>query len=96
MDPRSFSSAAQSRGDDAVKKPKKLSYKYERELKKLPDKIKKVEASISRYNEQLADPDFYSRDPGAFHEMTQDLAEAENKLERYENRWLELEDMRGT
>ncbi|MDH5721765.1 MAG: ATP-binding cassette domain-containing protein [Alphaproteobacteria bacterium] len=77
------------------KKPQKLSYKLERELGQLPEKIKKVEADIAQYNDQLSDGDFYARDPAAFHDMTKALAEAESKLERYETRWLELEEMRG-
>lgn len=81
--------------DDSARKPKKLSYKYERELKQLPDKIAKTEAQIADYNTKLSDPDFYSRDTDGFHQMTKDLAEAENKLERYETRWLELEEMKG-
>ena len=82
------------RKDDKPKKPQKLSYKLERELSQLPDKIAKVEADIADYKEQLSDGDFYARDPAAFHDMTKALAEAESKLERYETRWLELEEMR--
>ncbi len=76
------------------KKPIKLSYKLERELMQLPDKISKAEAQISEYNEALADPEFYKRDTEGFHEMTKALADTESKLERYETRWLELEEMR--
>ena len=77
------------------KKPIKLSYKLERELKNLPEKITKVETDIVSYSEQLGDGDFYARDPDGFHDMTKALAEAQTKLERYEARWLELEEMRG-
>lgn len=77
------------------KKPQKLSYKLERELKQLPDKISKVETDIAGYNEQLADGDFYTRDAQGFHDMTKALSDAKIKLERYESRWLELEEMRG-
>lgn len=75
-------------------KRKKLSYKYERELGQLPDKIDALEKEIAGYTEQLADADFYQRDPGGFHEVTKQLAEAEAKRDRYENRWLELEEMK--
>lgn len=74
----------------------KLSYKLERELKQLPDKIAKVEAHVAEYNNALADPDFYTRDAAAFHEMVKALDEAKAKLERYETRWLELEEMRNS
>ena len=75
-------------------KPKKLSYKYERELNQLPDKIEAVEKEIAGYSEKLADTDFYQRDPNGFHDVTKSLSEAEAKRERYENRWLELEEMK--
>ncbi len=78
------------------KKPSvKLSYKLERELKQLPDKIKSVETVISELNENLSDGDYYNRDPEGFHETVKNLKEAQTKLERYENRWLELEEMKA-
>jgi len=83
------SSATQNRGDD---KPKKLTYKLERELGQLPQKIEKTEADIAELAEKLANADFYQHDPDGFHETTQNLAEAQVKLERYETRWLELEE----
>ena len=77
-------------------KPKqKLTYKLERELLQLPDKMGKLEAKITGYNEQLGDSDFYQRDADGFHEATRKLTEAQTKLERYELRWLELEDMKN-
>lgn len=78
------------------KKPSvKLSYKLERELKQLPDKIKSVETIISELNENLSDGDYYNRDPEGFHETVKNLKEAQTKLTRYENRWLELEEMKA-
>ena len=82
--------------DKVEAKPrKKLSYKYERELGQLPSKIEKVEALIAALNVSLADSDFYQRDADGFHAATKDLADAQAKLERYEARWLELEEMKG-
>lgn len=72
----------------------KLSYKYERELKQLPDKIEKIEIQINTLSDQLSDADFYQRDPNGFHEVTKELADLQTKLERYENRWIELEEMK--
>ncbi|MAZ76908.1 MAG: ABC transporter family protein [Micavibrio sp.] len=76
-------------------KPVKLTYKLEHELKKLPEKIQVVEASIKECNTLLNDADYYARDPDAFHETVKALGEAQAKLERYENRWLELEEMKA-
>lgn len=75
-------------------KPKKLTYKLEHELKQLPEKIETVEAQVKECNERLNDADYYQRDPAAFHETVKAIAELEAKLERYENRWLELEEMK--
>lgn len=75
-------------------KAKKLTYKLERELSQLPEKIETVSGEVSALNEKLQDADFYQRDPDGFHATTQALAEAEAKLDRYENRWLELEEMK--
>lgn len=75
-------------------KPKKLSYKLERELNQLPDKISKLEDKIAVYNKELTDPNFYTRDPDGFHEMTQKLAATQTQLEELEIRWLELEEMK--
>jgi ATP-binding cassette subfamily F protein uup len=80
----------------APEKPRvQLSYKFERELMQLPDKIAKVEGKITEHNAALADPDFYARDADGFHEMTKALSELQAKLERYEARWLELEEMKA-
>jgi len=77
-------------------KPKiKMTYKLEKELADLPDKITSVEKAIAEISTALSDADFYQRDPDGFHLRTQQLAELKAKLERYETRWLDLEDMRS-
>ena len=86
--------AEQDEPEEKAIKPQKLSYKLERELMQLPDKMAKTEEKIKTYNESLADPDFYKRDANAFHEMTKALADEEARLERYESRWLELEELK--
>ena len=76
-------------------KPKtKMSYKFQRELNQLPDKIEKVQKEIYDFNELLGDSNYYNRNPDGFHETVKNLQDAQNKLERYENRWLELEEMK--
>lgn len=86
----------QESAPQAEKKPAvKLTYKLQHELDKLPEKIAQIEADIAAYKAQLNDPDFYPRDPAGFHDMTRTLVDAEAKLDRYELRWLELEEMRS-
>jgi len=72
----------------------KLSYKLERELNQLPGKIEKLETRITELSAQLSDSEFYKTDPDGFHDVTKSLAEAQSKLERYEARWLQLEEMK--
>jgi len=81
--------------NDEKKKPVKLTYKIEHEHKQLPSKIKKTEEEIAELNTLLADPDFYGRDADGFHAAVKSLEEAKSKLERYETRWLEIEEMKA-
>lgn len=77
-------------------KPKeKMSYKFEKELAGLPAKMEIVEKALEDLRTLLSDPALYQRDPDEFHLRTQQFAELQTKMERYETRWLELEEMRG-
>ncbi len=75
---------------------KRLTYKLEHELSKLPAKIEKIEADIAALSDKLSDSDFYQNDPEGFHAVTKELSDTQAKLERYEARWLELEEMKAT
>lgn len=74
---------------------KKLSYKLEYELGRLPGKMEKLETEIGALEDELANPDFYTSDPGGFQKAAKRLAEAREELEAAETRWLELEEMRA-
>lgn len=78
-----------------IKPAKKLTYKLERELSQLPNKIEKLEAEIAAASGKLSDGNFYSSDPDGFHETTKMLGDLQAKLERYESRWLEIEEMKA-
>ena len=79
-----------------VPKPaKKLSYKFEYELKQLPDKIAALEEEIKALSVKLADTDFYKNSPDEFMDATKRYADAKIELERREMRWLELEEMQN-
>lgn len=71
----------------------KLTYKDQRELNNLPAKIEKTEAEIAALSETLSGAGFFKEDPKGFHKATCELQDAQIKLERYEARWLELEEM---
>ena len=80
--------------DFDFKNKKKLSYKLEFELKNLPSKIDNIEKEINTLSNQLSDPDFYLNDPDGFLLASENLAIARSELEKYELRWLELEELK--
>jgi len=72
-------------------KPTKLSYKDQRELDQLPAKIDSIEAMITRLQETVAEPEFYSRHHDTVQTKLKELADAEARLEHHVERWSELE-----
>ena len=74
---------------------KKLSFKLEFELKNLPPKINEKEKEIKNLSMILSDPDFYLNDPDSFLLTSKNLDNARSELEKYELRWLELEELKS-
>jgi len=72
----------------------KLTYKEDRELNQLPEKIERLNAKIATLQAQLDDPAFYQRDPGRYQEAARALETARAALDKAETRWLELEERR--
>jgi ATP-binding cassette subfamily F protein uup len=72
----------------------KLSYKEQRELDELPDKIDTLQQAIADLQARLNDPDYYRRDPEGYQQTTQELERAQAALDKAETRWLELEERR--
>ena len=81
--------------DTDNKSIKKLSFKLEFELKNLPLKINEKEKEIKNFSKDLSDPNFYLNDPEGFLLTSKNLADARSKLEKYELRWLELEELKS-
>ncbi len=80
-------------GEQPAQKKKKLSYKDQHELDRLPVKMEKLAEEIGQLEDTLHDPDLYKNDPAAFQNATRRLVDAREELVAAENRWLELEDM---
>ena len=80
-------------GED--KNNKKLTYKLEFELNSLPPKIKSLEDDINDFNQKLSDPNLYLNEPDIFFEITKKLEKSKEDLEYFENRWLELEEIKN-
>ncbi|GAM09901.1 ABC transporter ATP-binding protein uup-1 [Geobacter sp. OR-1] len=75
-------------------RPRKLSFKEERELEALPDKIASLEQEQEALHARLADPDFYRNAGAGVVEINARLAEIEAELETLLIRWEELEGIK--
>ena len=75
------------------KKPKKLSYKLQREYDMLPNEISDLEADIERLSKEIASPEFYSKDFNQTSPVLEQLATTEVALEKKMTRWIEIEDL---
>jgi len=89
-------SEAGSKAEQAAPKgpAKKLSFKQKFALDSLPKKIESVTASISRLENNIADPSFYERDPASFQKTIAALDKERTTLAALEEEWLELEMLR--
>ncbi len=74
----------------AAPPPRKLSFREQHDLARLPAEIARLEASRDRLEKALADPGLYARDPARFPAVTAELAEVRTALAAAEERWLEL------
>ncbi|MCP5435620.1 MAG: ATP-binding cassette domain-containing protein [Chromatiaceae bacterium] len=72
-------------------KPKKLSYKDQRELEMLPGRIQDLDAEMGRVQTALADPGLYRDSPDRFSELTARLQTIETELAAAYARWEALE-----
>lgn len=74
----------------ASTKKRKLSYKEQRELDSLPEKIEALEAEQQQINQQLANPEIYSQDAQLATELHQRNAAIEEELTHALQRWEDL------
>lgn len=87
-------SGSRSEPDAPKAAAKKLSFKQKFALDNLPKKMEAVAASISRLENQIADPAFYERDPNGFQKTIAALDKERVTLAALEEEWLELEMLR--
>ena len=73
------------------KKEKKLSYKLQRELDKLPGKIQKLEAQVEQLSTLMSAPEFFQQNQTAVDKSTGELSAAQEELQGLYARWEELE-----
>jgi len=70
------------------------TYKEQRELEALPERITALEADLSRCHETMADPAFYRQDPAELVKAKAELQSIENDVAEAYKRWEELETLR--
>jgi len=75
----------------AANKSRKLSYKEQRELDSLPEKIESLEAEQESLQAQISDSGFYQQDKQQIVDILQRLEALQQELERAYLRWDELE-----
>jgi ATP-binding cassette subfamily F protein uup len=72
---------------------RRLTYKDQRDLDRLPAEIERIELEIARAEEVIHDPDLYARDPDRFHAVTDEVARLRSEKHKVEERWLEVAAM---
>ena len=70
---------------------KKLSFKEQQELNKLPDMIDELEAKQAALTVQISSSGFYKKEPLAIAKTLDELKDIEAKLEQVYARWNALE-----
>jgi len=76
-----------------AQKPKKLSFKLQRELDELPAQMETLEQAIESLQATVSDADFFSKPNDQTQPVYQQLSEQEAQLEQLIQRWEELESM---
>jgi ATP-binding cassette subfamily F protein uup len=76
-------------------KPKKLSYKDQRELDALPQRIEELETAVDGLQQALADPELYKAGADRMAELNDQLAERQAELAQAYGRWETLEALRA-
>ncbi len=79
----------------AKAKPKKLSYKFQLELEKLPSTIESLEEAITALQEDINTPDFFQRSAEDTQKTLSLLQEKEAALEIAFERWEELDALQN-
>lgn len=82
---------ASSPGTNQPKAPRKLSYKEQKELDSLPERIAELEQQLARLHERMAEPEFYQQDSNRISEATEQASRLQEELDTAFLRWEELE-----
>jgi ABC transport system ATP-binding/permease protein len=91
--PAASATAAVATHAKAPAKPKKLSYKFQKEFDELPQKIEAIERELEALNSETTGADFYLQPAAIVEKKLQQLAQLQQQLDNCFERWAELEDM---
>ena len=69
---------------------RKLSFKDQRDLDRLPGEVDRLERAIAEAEAAIHDPDLYTRNPARFAELTKTIDSKRAEKEAAEERWLEV------
>jgi ATP-binding cassette subfamily F protein uup len=72
-----------------------MTFKEERELEGLPERIGALEGEQEKMHSTLADPDFYRTGGAEVTKLNSRLAELDEELAEAYRRWEELEGLKG-
>lgn len=75
-------------------RPRRLTYKEQRELETLPEQIEGLEGALGELHEVMADPAFYRQNPAEIVETKARLQSLEQEIAAAYRRWDELETLR--
>ncbi|SJZ36460.1 ATP-binding cassette, subfamily F, uup [Trichlorobacter thiogenes] len=92
--PPAAAKPAQEKGKPQKERPRKLSFKEERELEALPERITTLEAEQEQIHSTLADPDFYKNRGAEAVTLNARLEAIDAELLAAYARWEELEALR--
>ncbi|WJG07646.1 ABC transporter ATP-binding protein [Aliiglaciecola sp. LCG003] len=87
--------SASHKAQPEKRKVKKLAYKYQVELEKLPLEIEKLEVKVSQLQVKISDPELFKRSADDFNQAVAELSAQESKLATAFARWDELEGMQA-
>ena len=76
-------------------KPRKLSFKEQRELEGIEAQIHAVEAEVARIEGLFADPEFFRKHAAQVNQLTSELDAAKANVPKLYARWEELEAVRS-
>ena len=76
-------------------KPRKLSFKEQRELEGMEAQIHTVEAEVARIEGFFADPEFFRKHAAKVNQLTHDLEAAKANVTKLYSRWEALEAIRS-